>query len=86
MERLKNLEKYSNGLELAEIDLKIRGEGDVTGRMQSGFKNFKFADLTNLQILEKAKIEAVKIINRLDEFPKLKEAYKALSNENIWNN
>ena len=86
MERLKNLEKYSNGLELAEIDLKIRGEGDVTGRMQSGFKNFKFDDLTNLQILEKAKIEAVKIINRLDEFPKLKEAYKALSNENIWNN
>jgi len=86
MERLKNLEKYSNGLELAEIDLKIRGEGDVTGRMQSGFKNFRFADLTNLYILEKAKIEAALILPNLDKYPKLKAIYKASSNENIWNN
>lgn len=86
MERLKNLEKYSNGLELAEVDLKIRGEGDVTGRMQSGFKNFRFADLTNLYILEKAKIEASHYVSKLKEYPKLKEAYKSLSNENIWNN
>ena len=86
MERLKNLEKYSNGLELAEVDLKIRGEGDVTGRMQSGFKNFRFADLTNLYLLEKAKIEASKYVNKLDEYPKLKTAYKSISNENIWNN
>ena len=86
MERLKNLEKYSNGLELAEVDLKIRGEGDVTGRMQSGFKNFRFADLTNLYLLEKAKIEASKYVNKLDEYPRLKTAYKSISNENIWNN
>jgi ATP-dependent DNA helicase RecG len=86
MERLKNLEKYSNGLELAEIDLKIRGEGDVTGRMQSGFKNFKFADLTNLYILEKAKIEASNLLPNLDKYPKLRALYKSSSSENIWNN
>lgn len=86
MERLKNLEKYSNGLELAEVDLKIRGEGDITGRMQSGFKNFKFADLTNLYILEKAKIEASYYIKKINDFPELKKAYQSLSNQNIWNN
>lgn len=86
MERLKNLEKYSNGLELAEIDLKIRGEGDVTGRMQSGFKNFKFADLTNLKLLETAKKEAGIIIKEIDKYPKLVEEFQKLNNQNIWNN
>lgn len=86
MERLKNLEKYSNGLELAEIDLKIRGEGDIAGRMQSGFKNFKFADLSNLTLLEKAKLEASNYIKRLNEFPLLKTQFQNSSNQNIWNN
>jgi len=86
MERHKNLEKYSNGLEIAEIDLKIRGEGDVTGRMQSGFKNFKFADLTNLKLLEKAKKEASFYIKEIEKFPKLKEQFEKNNNQNIWNN
>jgi ATP-dependent DNA helicase RecG len=86
MERLKNLEKYSNGLELAEIDLKIRGEGDVTGRMQSGFKNFKFADLTNLKLLEKAKKEAAEYIKEIENYPILKSHFERINNQNIWNN
>jgi ATP-dependent DNA helicase RecG len=86
MERLKNLEKYSNGLELAEIDLKIRGEGDVTGRMQSGFKNFKFADLTNLKLLETAKREAIDVMKKIDKYPKLKDEIAKSSTQNIWNN
>lgn len=86
MERLKNLEKYSNGLELAEIDLKIRGEGDVTGRMQSGFRNFKFADLTNIKLLENAKREASEIIKEIDNYPNLKEQFQKINNQNIWNN
>lgn len=86
MERLKNLEKYSNGLELAEIDLKIRGEGDITGRMQSGFKNFKFADLTNLKLLEVAKREASDVIKKIEQFPKLKNQFEKINNQNIWNN
>jgi len=86
MERLKNLEKYSNGLELAEIDLKIRGEGDVTGKLQSGFKNFKFADLTNLKLLEIAKREASEYIKEIDNYPILKSHFEKINNQNIWNN
>jgi ATP-dependent DNA helicase RecG len=86
MERLKNLEKYSNGLKLAEIDLKIRGEGDITGRMQSGFKNFKFADLTNLKLLENAKREAYEVIQDIEKYPKIQEFLNSSENTHIWNN
>jgi len=76
MERLKNLEKYNNGLELAEVDLKIRGEGDIFGRSQSGFKNFKFADLGDITLLEKAKKEASEIFDNLEKYPKIKEIFE----------
>ncbi|NBO21822.1 ATP-dependent DNA helicase RecG [bacterium] len=79
MERLKNLEKYNNGLELAEVDLKLRGEGDIYGKMQSGFKNFRFADISNLKLLEKAKHEASKIFADLEKYPKLKKIFEQRS-------
>ncbi len=79
MERLKNLEKYNNGLELAEVDLKLRGEGDIYGKMQSGFKNFRFADISNLKLLEKAKYEASNIFADLEKYPKLKKIFEQRS-------
>ena len=79
MERLKNLEKYNNGLELAEVDLKLRGEGDIYGKMQSGFKNFRFADISNLKLLEKAKYEASRIFADLEKYPKLKKIFEQRS-------
>jgi ATP-dependent DNA helicase RecG len=69
--RLKNLEKIDNGLELAEIDLKIRGQGDLYGTMQHGFKKFRIASLDNLHLLEDAKLEAQKIFPELDKYPLL---------------
>ena len=79
MERLKNLEKYNNGLELAEVDLKLRGEGDIYGKMQSGFKNFKFADISNLKLLEKAKYEAGRIFSEMEKYPKIKKVFEQRS-------
>ena len=61
--RLNAMVKYSSGFDLAEVDLKLRGPGDIFGKMQSGFPNLKFADLTNDQeILIKAKEDAFNII------------------------
>ena len=71
--RLKNLEIYSSGLDLAEIDMKIRGQGDVYGIMQHGYKTFKIADLSNLALIEKAKSAAQEIYKELELYPKLKE-------------
>ena len=57
--------KYSSGFDLAEVDLKLRGPGDIFGKMQSGFPNLKFADLASDQkILISAKNDAFDIIEQ----------------------
>ena len=56
IERLKVLEESNDGFYIAEKDLKLRGEGDLFGTLQSGVKTFKIADLkTDLKIMMQAK-------------------------------
>jgi ATP-dependent DNA helicase RecG len=72
-QRLKYMETVSDGMELAELDLKMRGQGDIFGTMQSGVKNFKIASVYNTELLEKAKKEAEKYFAALNRFPLLLE-------------
>lgn len=44
MEKLKVLEQTSDGFEIAEADLRLRGPGDVMGTVQSGLSNLRFTD------------------------------------------
>jgi ATP-dependent DNA helicase RecG len=37
--KLENIKKYNNGFTLSKIDLKLRGEGDILGKAQSGKKS-----------------------------------------------
>lgn len=71
--RLKYLEECDNGIKLAEKDLETRGQGDIFGSIQHGFKKLKIADLGNLKMLEEAKIYAQKYYPKLDEYSKLSE-------------
>ena len=58
-ERLKILEKTSDGFKIAEEDFKLRGSGDLFGTRQSGDMTFKIADLReDFKILEYASIDA----------------------------
>ena len=43
--RLKALAEHTDGFRLAEIDLELRGEGELTGTRQSGLARFRFARL-----------------------------------------
>lgn len=43
-ERLSAMKRISNGFELAEIDLQIRGQGTLLGLQQTGFNEFTFLD------------------------------------------
>lgn len=45
--RLKTMERTTDGFELAEVDLKLRGPGDIVGTKQSGLPDFTFLDLIN---------------------------------------
>jgi ATP-dependent DNA helicase RecG len=57
--RLRALERHSDGFELAQIDLELRGEGEIAGTRQSGLAQFRFAQLPEDEaIAEAAKVYA----------------------------
>lgn len=62
--RLAAMIKYNDGFRIAEEDLKIRGPGEFFGRRQSGLSELRIANpLTQMQLLKKAREEAIKLIN-----------------------
>jgi ATP-dependent DNA helicase RecG len=61
--RLNSMVKYSSGFDLSEIDLKLRGPGNMFGTQQSGIPEFKFANLIeDTNILLSVRDAAFKII------------------------
>jgi ATP-dependent DNA helicase RecG len=53
--RLRALAQQRDGFRLAEIDLELRGEGELTGTRQSGLARFRFARLPDdADVLERA--------------------------------
>ncbi|MBI2593331.1 ATP-dependent DNA helicase RecG [Candidatus Daviesbacteria bacterium] len=73
--RLKNLERISDGLKLSEIDLKIRGSGEIFGKRQSGRFDLKIASFSNLELIEKTRLAAQKILSgdpSLAKYPRLR--------------
>jgi ATP-dependent DNA helicase RecG len=58
-QRLQALERESDGFALAEIDLGLRGEGELAGLRQSGTAVFRFAQLPeDAELLERARLLA----------------------------
>lgn len=79
--RMKAMEMYSSGFKLSEIDLELRGPGEVYGVKQSGIPDLKMASLTDSKTIEKARGSAQKIINKdplLKTYDKLAEKIAAL--------
>ena len=69
--RLQTMIDTNDGFKLAEVDLKLRGPGDMMGTRQSGMLNFKIADLVkDNKILLHAREQALKLVN--DDFDLLK--------------
>lgn len=55
MERLSVLVESDSGFDVAERDLDLRGPGDLTGLVQSGLPDFRFASLNNIEYLQHVK-------------------------------
>jgi ATP-dependent DNA helicase RecG len=84
--RLQAMTESNDGFVLSEVDLKLRGPGDMMGTRQSGLLEFKIADLVKDQeILLHARKLAAKIVQKdpelaLDENKKLAKSVNQLLN------
>ncbi len=62
--RLKAMEKHHSGFTLSEIDLELRGPGEVFGLKQSGIPDLKMASLSDSETIHKARSSASTLIER----------------------
>jgi len=90
--RMETMVRTNDGFEIAEVDLKLRGPGDIMGTQQSGILNLQIADLVkDRDILQVARHLAVRLLKEDPSLSnpihaKLKEVFLTLSKKkNIWN-
>ncbi len=90
--RLETMVKTSDGFEIAEVDLRLRGPGDLMGTQQSGVLNLRIADIIkDHEILKLARSHALEILKNdpslsLPENLPIKNTYIQLTKyKNIWN-
>jgi ATP-dependent DNA helicase RecG len=77
--RLRALAEHHDGFRLAEIDLELRGEGELTGTRQSGLPGFRHARLPeDADLLDRARALARELLSALDEDPDLELLRAAL--------
>ncbi|WP_243029336.1 ATP-dependent DNA helicase RecG [Thermus altitudinis] len=63
LRRLKVLEESNDGFYIAEMDLKLRGPGELRGTRQSGYPELKLGDLAeDTEVIEKARALAKRIL------------------------
>lgn len=60
--RLREIEKSQDGFHLAEIDLQLRGPGEIYGRAQHGALNLQIASLSDAKLIARAQQEAANFV------------------------
>jgi ATP-dependent DNA helicase RecG len=90
--RIETMVRTNDGFEIAEVDLNLRGPGDLMGKQQSGVLNLQIADIVrDKEILLLARHHAVKILKedaplQKPEHAILRQVFIELSKKkNIWN-
>tara|TARA_R110002124_G_scaffold227889_1_gene393198 strand:- start:102108 stop:104213 length:2106 start_codon:yes stop_codon:yes gene_type:complete len=90
--RLETMVRTGDGFEIAEVDLKLRGPGDIMGTQQSGVLNLRIADIVkDSEILKIARSYAMQTLKSdpalaSEENKPIKATYIQLTKyKNIWN-
>ncbi len=90
--RLETMVRTNDGFEIAEVDLKLRGPGDIMGTQQSGVLNLRIADVVkDNDILKTARYYAMQILKKdpglnLPEHKVYKFVFGQIAKyKNIWN-
>ncbi|MDB0615925.1 DUF559 domain-containing protein [Tenacibaculum dicentrarchi] len=91
--RLQTMVDTTDGFKIAEVDLKLRGPGNIMGTQQSGVLNLKIADVVkDTAILQKARQIAIAVLENDASFSKSENAnllkvYTQLQKSNgLWSN
>lgn len=61
-QRLREIEQSQDGFYLAEVDLKLRGPGEIYGRAQHGALNLQIATLADTKLIARAQEEATAFV------------------------
>jgi len=71
--RLRSLEKIFSGPQLSEIDLQLRGPGNIYGTAQHGRVEFKFASIFDKSLINLVQKDATELIKELDKHKLLRD-------------
>lgn len=88
--RIKTMCQTNNGFEIAQLDLELRGPGDLLGTRQSGLPDFKLLDLVNddeiIDLAKRASAFIIKNDPNLEslENKKLLDYLKSQKNDELW--
>ncbi|NKI32442.1 ATP-dependent DNA helicase RecG [Croceivirga thetidis] len=89
--RLETMTGTNDGFEIAEVDLKLRGPGDLMGTQQSGLLNLKIADIVkDNPILKLARHHAVQLLkqdpklDKPDNLPVRRTYAELVKDKAIW--
>ena len=89
--RMETMVRTTNGFEIAEVDLNLRGPGDMAGTQQSGILDFHIADLMkDSQILQLARLSAEQLLSddselsQKENFPILAELNRIKKAKPYW--
>ena len=90
--RLETMTQTNDGFQIAEVDLKLRGPGDLMGTQQSGVLNLKIADIVkDNDILKTARFYAMQLLKndpklQMEENRVVNYTYQQIAkNKTLWN-
>ena len=77
--RLRELEKSTDGFHLAEVDLKLRGPGEIYGALQHGALDLRIASLSDTRLIQRAQTDAEKFLQNKQNMLEYKELMAGIS-------
>lgn len=72
-QRLREIEKSNDGFHLAEVDLQLRGPGEVYGKAQHGALNLQIATLADTKLIARAQVAARKFVESKEDMLQYKQ-------------
>lgn len=72
-QRLREVEKSNDGFYLAEVDLKLRGPGEIYGRAQHGALNLQIASLADTKLIHRAQQSAKEFVTSQSDLLQYKQ-------------